>query len=144
MSDVTETRASFASFLAIPTRWHDNDVYGHVNNVIYYAFFDTVINEFLVREGGLDFHEGEAIGVCAESSCRFLDSFEYPEVVDAGIRVAELRTRSVTYDVGLFRAGIDEPAAIGSFAHVFVDRASRRPTPIPERIRAALEQISSA
>lgn len=142
MSDPGATRASFASFLAIPTRWHDNDLYGHVNNVIYYAFFDTVINEFLIREGGLDIHQGEAIGVCAESACRFLDSFEYPEVIDAGLRVAELRTRSVTYEVGLFREGREEPAALGSFVHVFVDRQTRRPTPIPASIRTALERIS--
>ncbi|MGI9658347.1 MAG: acyl-CoA thioesterase [Gaiellaceae bacterium] len=142
MSDLRSGRASFPSFLAIPTRWHDNDLYGHVNNVIYYAFFDTVINEFLIREGGLDIHEGSAIGVCAESSCRFLDSFEYPEVIDAGLRVGELRTRSVSYEIGLFRAGRDEPAATGSFAHVFVDRETRRPTAIPDGIRAALERIA--
>lgn len=135
-------RTSFPHFLAIPTRWHDNDLYGHVNNVIYYAFFDTVINQFLISEGGLDIHAGQAIGVCAESSCRFLDSFEYPEVIDAGMRVADLRQRSVTYEVGLFRSGRDEPAAIGSFAHVFVDRDTRRPTPIPDGIRGALERIA--
>ena len=140
MPDVSG-RDGFPHFLAIPTRWHDNDLYGHVNNVVYYAFFDTVINEFLIRKGGLDIHSGRAIGLCAESSCRFLDSFEYPEVIDAGLGVAELRTRSVTYTVGLFRADRDEPAAIGSFVHVFVDRQTRRPTPIPDGIREALEGL---
>jgi len=135
-------RESFPRFLAIPTRWRDNDVYGHVNNVVYYAFFDTVINEYLICQGGLDIHESPAIGVCAESSCRYFGSFEFPEVIDAGLRVTELRTRSVTYEIGLYREDHQEAVAIGQFVHVFVDRQTRRPTAIPGRIRTALELIT--
>ena len=142
MQEPEYSRESFRTFLAIPTRWHDNDIYGHVNNIIYYAYFDTVINEYLMREGGLDIHEGSTIGVCAESSCRYFDSFEFPEVIDAGLRVGELRKRSVTYELGLFREGRDEPAATGSFVHVFVDRDTRRATPMPDAVRAALERIA--
>lgn len=134
-------RADFPHVLAIPTRWHDNDVYGHVNNVDYYAFFDTVINRFLIEEGGLDIHRGEAIGVCAESHCRYRDSFSFPEVVDAGLRVADLGRSSVRYEIGLFHQGIDEPAAEGWFVHVFVERDTRRATPIPQAVRAALERL---
>jgi acyl-CoA thioester hydrolase len=127
--------------LAIPTRWHDNDVYGHVNNVDYYAFFDTVINAFLIREGGLDIHHGAAIGLCAESHCRFDAAFAFPETVDAGLRVAHLGRTSVRYEIGLFREGAGEPAATGWFVHVFVDRETRRPAEIPASVRAALEGL---
>jgi acyl-CoA thioester hydrolase len=127
--------------LAIPTRWHDNDVYGHVNNVDYYAFFDTVINAFLIREGGLDIHRGAAIGLCAESHCRFDAAFAFPETVHAGLRVAKLGRTSVRYEIGLFREDAAEPAATGWFVHVFVDRESRRPADIPPPVRAALEGL---
>jgi len=136
-----ETRRHYRHFLQIPTRWHDNDLYGHVNNVVYYAYFDTVINGFLIHDGGLDIHDGKIIGVCAESTCRFQDSFSFPEVVDAGLRVGHLGRRSVRYEIGLFKAGHDRLAAQGHFVHVFVDRESRAPAPIPEGIRAALERI---
>jgi acyl-CoA thioester hydrolase len=142
MSMGDTTRESFPRFLAIPTRWRDNDIYGHVNNVVYYAFFDTVINEYLIRQGGLDIHEGPTIGVCAESSCRYFDSFEFPEVIDAGLRIAELRTRSVTYELGLFREQREEAAALGQFVHVFVDRQTRKARAIPDGIRTALELIA--
>ena len=128
--------------LEIPTRWHDNDVYGHVNNVDYYAFFDTVINRWLILEGGLDIHAGEAIGLCAESHCTFKAAFEFPETIHAGLRVADLRERSVRYEIGLYREGSDAPAATGWFVHVFVDRAGRRPVPIPEPLRAALRRLA--
>lgn len=125
----------------IPTRWHDNDVYGHVNNVDYYAFFDTVINTFLVVEGGLDIHGGDVIGVCAESHCTYHAAFTFPETVHAGLRVGELRSRAVRYELGLFSEGAQEPAATGWFVHVFVDRAERRPAPIPPSLRTALERL---
>ena len=128
---------------AITTRWHDNDVYGHVNNVDYYAFFDTVINTYLIREGGLDIHQGPVIGVCAESHCTYRASFTFPETVTAGLRVGELRNRAVRYEIALFgEASPDEPAAEGWFVHVFVDRETRRPVPIPDAIRAALERLA--
>ena len=128
--------------LAIPTRWHDNDVYGHVNNVEYYAFFDTVINAFLIREGGLDIHAGEVIGLCVESHCEFVAPLTFPETVEAGLRVAHLGRSSVRYEIGLFGESAREPAATGWFVHVFVDRAARRPAKIPADVRAALEAIS--
>ncbi len=134
-------RDGYAHFLAIPTRWHDNDVYGHVNNVDYYAFFDTVINAWLIREGGLDIHRGAVIGLCAESHCRFDAAFAFPETVDAGLRVGHLGTRSVRYEIGLFREGSEERAAEGWFVHVFVDRDERTPTAIPEPLRASLERL---
>ncbi|MEV8377532.1 thioesterase family protein [Kribbella sp. NPDC056861] len=135
-------RSAYPHFLAIGTRWKDNDVYGHVNNVEYYSFFDTVINEFLIRVGELDIHRGDVIGLCVESQCGFQQSLAFPETVDAGLRVAKLGNSSVTYEIGLFREGSAEPAATGRFVHVFVDRADRRPVPIPAGIRTALEGIT--
>jgi acyl-CoA thioester hydrolase len=135
------TRADFPHLLEIPTRWADNDVYGHVNNVEYYAFFDTAINRWLIDEGGLDIHRGAAIGVCAESHCTYHGALTYPETVAVGLRVAHLGRSSVRYEIGLFGEGADAPAADGWFVHVFVDRESRRPTPIPKPIRAALARL---
>jgi acyl-CoA thioester hydrolase len=126
--------------LAIPTRWHDNDVYGHVNNVEYYAYFDTVINAYLIREGGLDIHRDPVIGLCAESHCEFRAPLVFPETVEAGLRVAHLGRTSVRYEIALFGEGAVEPAAVGWFVHVFVDREARRPADIPPRVRAALER----
>ncbi len=136
-----ETRARYPHFLTIPTRWMDNDIYGHVNNVVYYSYFDTVINGFLIDPGGLDIHGGPVIGVCAESACRYRAAFAFPEPVEAGLRVGHLGRTSVRYEIGLFKAGTEQAAAEGHFVHVFVDRESRAPAPIPERIRAALERI---
>jgi acyl-CoA thioester hydrolase len=139
MSD--ERRGDFAQLLLMPTRWADNDVYGHVNNVEYYAFFDTLINTWLIAEGGLDIHAGEAIGVCAESSCQYYASFAFPDVVEGALRVGHLGRSSVRYEIGLFKEGMDHPAALGEFVHVFVDRATRRPTAIPQQMRDALQQL---
>jgi acyl-CoA thioester hydrolase len=137
-------REAYPHVLAIPTRWMDNDVYGHVNNVQYYAYFDTVINEYLIRAGGLDIHDGAVIGLCAESHCTFRAALAFPDVVQAGLRVAKLGRSSVRYEIGLFRDEDAEPAATGWFVHVFVDRESRRPAEIPSPVRAALEAISAA
>ena len=135
------SRSEYAQLQQIPTRWADNDVYGHVNNVEYYAFFDTVINAWLIREGGLDIHGGEVIGVCAESHCEYRDAVAFPDVVDAALRVGHLGRSSVRYELALFRAG-DEPAiATGWFVHVFVDAASREPREIPPPLRGALERL---
>jgi acyl-CoA thioester hydrolase len=134
-------RDSYPSFLAIPTRWMDNDVYGHVNNVVYYSYFDTVVNEHLVRAGGLDIENSPAIGIVVETRCRFHKALSFPDVVDAGLRVAKLGNSSVTYEIGLFRHGDEEAAATGHFVHVWVDRATRRPTPVPTRIRTALGSL---
>jgi len=135
------TRADYVHFLEIPTRWLDNDSYGHVNNVVYYAYFDTVVNEYLIREGGLDIHRGEVIGVVVETMCRFHRSFTFPEIIDAGLGVGALGTSSVRYEIGLFHKNRDEAAGVGHFVHVFVDRRTRRPRPIPDDIRASLERL---
>lgn len=135
------SRAYYRRFLAIPTRWMDNDTYGHVNNVVYYGYFDTAVNEHLIREGGLDIRNGPAIGLVAETACRFMRPLSFPEIVDAGLRVARLGNSSVTYDIGLFGQGQDEAAATGRFVHVWVDRLTRRPTPLPPAIRAALAKL---
>ncbi|MDP3294702.1 MAG: thioesterase family protein [Nevskia sp.] len=140
---MTTTRADYPHFLAIPTRWKDNDVYGHVNNIDYYSFFDTVINHYLITVGELDIRRGAVIGFAAESHCRYLKSLAYPEVVDAGLRVAKLGNSSVRYEIALFRANDDEPAAEGWFVHVFVDRETQKSSPIPDSIRAALARIQT-
>jgi acyl-CoA thioester hydrolase len=138
------TLESYPHVARVPTRWADNDVYGHVNNVEYYAFFDTVINEFLIREGGLDIHRDPVFGVCAESHCAFRAPFAFPEVVVAGLRVAHLGRSSVRYELGLFSEGASEPGGEGWFVHVFVDRESRRPAEIPAGVRSALERLVAA
>ncbi|MEC7416861.1 MAG: thioesterase family protein [SAR324 cluster bacterium] len=136
-----ETRARFRKFIAIPTRWMDNDVYGHVNNVVYYSYFDTAVNGNLIAATGRDIRELPALGIVAETSCRFLQELSFPETIDAGLRVARLGNRSVTYEIGLFRANSDSPAALGRFVHVYVDREDRRPIPIPDLIRNALAEL---
>lgn len=125
----------------LSTRWTDNDVYGHVNNAIYYAFFDSAVNRFLIEEGGLDIHAGPVIGLVVESSCRYHAPLAYPEPIVGGVRVDRLGTSSVTYGVAVFAEGKDDAAADGTFTHVFVDRVTRRPTPIPDELRRALERL---
>jgi acyl-CoA thioester hydrolase len=134
--------ADYPHVLPILTRWKDNDVYGHVNNVEYYSYFDTVINAYLIREGGLDIHGGQVIGVCAESHCTYRAGLAFPETVRAALRVGRLGRSSVRYEIGLFPEATDEPAAEGWFVHVFVDRASRRPVEIPAPVRSALEHLT--
>lgn len=138
---IQEPRERFPHFLTIPTRWMDNDIYGHVNNVVYYAYFDTVINEYLIREGGLDIHDGTVVGICAESSCQFKASIAFPENVEAGLRVGHLGNRSVRYEIGLFKEGREEAAALGRFVHVFVERATMKAVPIPDELRKALARL---
>src|SRR3546814_3255750 len=119
----------------------DNDSYGHVNNVVYAAYFDTVISAYRIREVGLYIHDGNIIGVCAESACRYKAAFAFPEEVEAGLRVGHLGNRSVRYEIGLFKQGREEAAALGSFVHVFVERATMTPVPIPDGLRKALEKL---
>jgi acyl-CoA thioester hydrolase len=140
-SQAPQTRAGYKRWLSIPTRWIDNDIYGHVNNVIYYSYFDTVINEYLIREGRMDIHNDPVIGITPETFCQFKDSFAFPETVEAGLAVGRLGRRSVTYLVGLFKEGSETPAALGHFVHVFVERETQRPTDMPEKVRAALEKL---
>jgi len=134
-------RRAFYHFLGIPTRWMDNDVYGHVNNAVYYAYFDTVINRYLIEAGGLDFRNGPVVGIAVETMCRFHRSFSYPDVVEAGLRVGLLGNSSVRYEVGLFAPCEEEARADGHFVHVFVERATMRPVPIPDPIRLALAKL---
>ena len=136
-----DTRADFPHWLAIPTRWMDNDVYGHVNNVTYYSYFDTVVNQHLISAGVLDVETSPVFGVVVETSCRFLDSLTFPETVEAGLRVAKLGNTSVRYEIALFHEGADAPAAVGHFVHVYVDRATRRPEPVPDSVRKVLEPL---
>ena len=141
MLDANCSRADFGHSLAIPTRWMDNDVYGHVNNVVYYSYFDTVINEYLIRIGGLDIHDGRVVGLCVESQCKFHAPLAFPETIEAYLRVAHLGNSSARYEIALFRNGIETPAATGYFVHVFVDRSLGKPTVIPSNIRACLEPL---
>ncbi|MBB5469130.1 acyl-CoA thioester hydrolase [Paraburkholderia sp. CI2] len=134
-------RAAYPHFLPITTRWLDNDVYGHVNNVVYYSYFDTVVNEYLIRARVLDFEHGTTIGLVVETQCNYFAPLVFPDRIDAGLRVARLGTSSVRYEVGLFRDGDAEPAAQGHFVHVYVDRATRRPVNLPAELRAALEPL---
>ena len=136
-----ETRDGYRRFLEIPTRWMDNDVYGHVNNVVYYSFFDTVVNEYLVSSGTLDVEESPVIGLVVETGCRYFKPMAFPDAVHAGLRVAHLGKSSVRYEIGLFRNDEDSAVAQGHFVHVYVDRESRRPAPLPEEARAALERL---
>jgi acyl-CoA thioester hydrolase len=136
-----ETRDRYPHMLTIQTRWSDNDIYGHVNNVTYYSYFDTVVNCYLIEEGGLDIAEGSHIGIAVETMCRFRKPIAYPEAVDAGLRVGKLGSSSVRYEIGIFRKNEAEAAAFGHFVHVFVDRETNGPVPIPAPIRGALERI---
>jgi acyl-CoA thioester hydrolase len=139
-----DRRTAYPYFLAIPTRWMDNDNYGHVNNVTYYSYFDTVVNEHLIGAGGLDIHDAPVIGLVVETSCRFHRPLSFPDVIDAGLRVARIGNSSVTYEIALFRSADEAPAATGHFVHVWVERATQRPSPVPDRIRVALEQLVAA
>lgn len=134
-------RAEYSHFLSLPTRWMDNDVYGHVNNALYYAFFDTAINQYLISVGGLDIVQGRVIGFAAESHCRYLEALAFPEVIEIGLRVGKLGNSSVRYELAIFKAGATYAAAAGYFVHVFVDREAQRPVTIPPTIRNALERL---
>jgi acyl-CoA thioester hydrolase len=134
-------RARYRRLCPIATRWMDNDVYGHVNNVVYYSYFDTAINRFLVGEGGLDIASGPTIGLCVESHCKYSRPVAFPDALEAGLCVEHLGRASVRYGIGIFVAGQEGAVAEGWFVHVFVDRATRKSTPIPEGIRAALARL---
>lgn len=139
-----EPRSAYRHFLSIPTRWMDNDVYGHVNNVQYYSYFDTVVNRWLIDQGLLDYLRSEVIGLVVETSCSYFRPMAFPDVIAAGLRVAHLGRSSVRYEVGLFRNDEPTASATGHFIHVYVDRASNRPVALPEPMRAALNSITIA
>ncbi|MGP1628797.1 MAG: acyl-CoA thioesterase [Giesbergeria sp.] len=134
-------RGSYPLFRSISTRWMDNDVYGHVNNVVYYSWFDTAVNAHLIESGALDIHRGATIGLVVETQCNYFAPLAFPQQVDAGIRVARIGSSSVRYEVGLFAGGEPLSAAAGHFIHVYVDRASRRPAALPIPLRAVLERL---
>ena len=135
------TRTDYAAFRPITTRWMDNDVYGHVNNVAYYSFFDTVVNGYLIDDGVLDFECGDTIGLVVETGCSYFAPVAFPEAVTGGIRVDRIGTSSVRYAVGIFRDDDERAAAAGHFVHVYVDRQTRRPRPLPAALRNVLETL---
>lgn len=134
-------RSAYAVFRPITTRWMDNDVYGHVNNVVYYSWFDTAVNGYLIEQGALDIHQGEVIGLVIETQCNYFAPLAFPQSVDAGIRVAHVGTSSVRYEVGLFAQGSDTAAACGHFVHVYVNRETRRPALLPSALTTTLETL---
>lgn len=141
MGKFTPTREAYKYFLSIPTRWMDNDVYGHVNNVVYYSYFDTVVNGYLIEENVLDIQGGQQIGLVVETQCNYFAPLAFPDVIDAGLRVTRIGTSSVRYEIGLFKQGSDEAAAEGHFVHVYVDKQSRKPKPLGDNLRAVLTKI---
>jgi acyl-CoA thioester hydrolase len=136
------SRDTYRAFRAIQTRWMDNDVYGHMNNVVHYSLFDTAVNGWLIEQKVLDIHGGEQIGLVVETGCRYFGELAFPDIVTAGLRVARIGSSSVRYEVGLFRNDDDIAAAEGFFVHVYVDRMSRRPKPLGASLRTALETIA--
>ena len=133
--------SAFAHFADITTRWIDNDVYGHVNNVVYYEFFDTVVNGYLIAQGALDIATGATIGLVVETHCNYFKPVAFPDTLRAGLRLAKLGTSSVRYEVGIFRNDDDTAAAQGHFVHVYVDRATNKPVPLPEALKKALAPL---
>jgi acyl-CoA thioester hydrolase len=144
MTDPTRLRrGDFPVLRLLPTRWSDDDTYGHVNNVVHYLMFDTAVNGWLIEASGVDIRRLPAIGLVVETSCRYFAELRFPETVTAGLALDKLGTSSVVYRLALFGEGRDEPAAAGRFVHVYVDRETRRPTPVPPEIRAALERLGA-
>ena len=135
-------RSAYRVWRTIPTRWADNDAYGHVNNVVHYAWFDTAVNAWLVEAGLLDVEQGDPIGLVVETSCRYFSALSFPEVAELGLAVERLGTSSVTYRIGIFAEGQDRAAAEGEFTHVYVDRLSRKPKPLPAAWRSKLEELA--
>ena len=136
-----EPRSAYKVFRTIGTRWMDNDVYGHVNNVVYYSWFDTAVNAYLIEQGALDIHLGATIGLVVETRCNYFSPLAFPQNVEAGIRVAKLGSSSVRYEVGLFAQGESLTAAKGHFIHVYVDKLTRRPQPLPLKLKTTLETL---
>jgi len=140
MRPTPSTRSQYRVFRTITTRWMDNDVYGHLNNVVHYSLFDTAVSGWLLEQGLIDPHRGEQIGLVVETGCRYFAELSFPDVITAGIRVSKIGTSSVRYEVGLFGNDNEAAAAEGFFVHVYVDRTARRPSPLHERLRNMLEK----
>lgn len=143
MTDSIAQRGDFRHFQPITTRWHDNDLYGHVNNVTYYSYFDTAVNNYLIAVGGLDIHDGEVVAFVVSSACDYYASIAFPERIEIGLRVGKLGSSSVQYELAVFKEGEVEACAAGRFVHVFVERESNRPVVIPERLREALAALQA-
>ena len=134
-------RSDYQYLQPITTRWHDNDLYGHVNNVTYYSYFDSAVNTYLIEQGGLDIHDGNVVGFVVSSACDYFASIAFPDRIEIGLRVGKLGNSSVQYELAVFKDGVEEACAAGRFVHVFVDRASNRPVSIPETLRSALARL---
>jgi len=134
-------RDAYRHFQTIATRWMDNDVYGHVNNVVYYSYFDTVVNQYLIEHGALDIERSAVVGLVVETGCQYFAPIAFPDTVSAGLRVAKIGSSSIRYEIGIFRNAEQVASAQGFFTHVYVDRATRRATPLPVELRAAAERI---
>lgn len=137
----TRPRAAYGRWRDLSTRWADNDIYGHINNAAYYGFFDTIVNGFLIEEAGLDIHAGEVIGLVVETGCNYFAPLAYPDLIEGGLRIAKIGRSSVRYEIALFKPGEPDAVAQGHFVHVYVDRETRRPVPLPDAMRAALEAV---
>lgn len=137
-------RSDYAVFTSIQTRWMDNDVYGHANNVVYYSYFDTAVNHYLIEQGVLDFNAGATIGLVVETGCQYFAPVAFPDRLEAGIRVAHIGRSSVRYEIGIFKKEDTLTSAAGHFVHVYVDRESRRPVSLPEDFLNALQRLSQA
>ncbi len=136
------TRADYKHFLPLQTRWADNDIYGHVNNAAYYGYFDTIVNEYLIAAGALNIHDGEVIGLVVETGCRYFTPLAFPDELEGALRVKHIGNSSVTYALAIFKAGSNDPAVEGHFVHVYVDRKTRKPAPLPGPLRRALEKLA--
>lgn len=141
MPAIRARRDAFAHFMPLATRWMDNDVYGHVNNVQYYSYFDTAVNHYLITSGWLDIHRGEVVGLVVETKCTYHASVAFPDELDVGLRVERLGNSSVRYGIGIFRKGDVEAAAEGYFVHVYVNRDTNAPVKVPDALRAVLEPL---
>lgn len=141
MKPTVKTRSDFRYFIDLGTRWSDNDIYGHVNNVMYYSYFDTTANRYLINEGGLDIHAGNIIGLVVDSGCSYFAPVAFPDQLEGGLAISKLGNSSVRYEIGIFKKGEHTAVAQGHFVHVFVDRAQRQSTPIPEQMREALGRL---
>lgn len=135
-------RSDYLHFVDLTTRWADNDIYGHVNNVMYYSYFDTTANTYLIEHGGLDIHQGDVIGLVVDSGCSYFAPLAFPNRLQGGLRIAHIGSSSVRYEIAIFKTGEDHAAAQGHFVHVFVDRDSRKPVAIPDHMRTALNRIA--
>lgn len=143
MRQAAKTRDQFHYFLPIQTRWSDNDLYGHVNNVTYYSYFDTAANALLIEKANFDIHQSPIIGLVVDSACSFLQELSYPEIIDVGVTISRIGNSSLTYELAIFKFGQETASAQGHFVHVFVDRETRKSTPIPSEMRSALHHYLS-